>query len=135
MKKTEAFQFLRSVYQDIVVNMDTAKIPDYFSERYIQVTDGVKTNREEFIHHIAALKDAVESISVSPFYDALFDDQLQTATLRYIVDITKKNGARGQVELIALMELDGRKIIRCNEISRPMQNPEEFQELASINRR
>jgi len=132
MNKTEALQFLTDMYNDIVVGLNLEKIPVYFKEEYYQVTDGVKTNKEEFTRHIATLKEIVEKIKISPFYDTLFDEELQTMTLRYTVDVTKKNGNNGQIELIAIFELEGHKILRCNEISCPLNKADEFKEIASV---
>jgi len=132
MYKQEAIQFVTAMYKDIVVGLDIEKIPFYFKEEYYQVTDGVKTNRDEFTKHIATLKEIVDKLEISPFYDALFDEELQTLALRYTVDVAKKNGSRGQVELIAIFELDDHKIVRCNEISQPLNDATDFKEIASI---
>lgn len=133
MNKTEAKQFLTELYQNIVVDLNVEKLPYYFTEEYIQVTDGVKTNFSEFTQHIITLKKLVEKIVVSPFYDFLFDEELQTATLRYTVDVTKKTGEKGQVEMIAIFELKEGKIIRCHELSRPVNNDASFKDIASVN--
>jgi hypothetical protein len=132
MNKTEALDFLTSMYNDIVVGLDLSKIPVYFKEEYVQVTDGVKTNREEFANHLATLQEVVEKIAVSPFHDALFDEPQQTMTLRYTVDVTKKNGSHGQIELIAIFELADGRVLRCNEISCPLNHVEEFKEIARL---
>ena len=104
MNKEQAFQFLSNVYQDIVVELKVEKIPDYFSEKYHQTTDGITTNITEFTNHILALKDVVKTISISPFYDFLFDYEYQTATLRYTVSVDKKDGHTGKIEVIAIFE-------------------------------
>ncbi|AWB43011.1 metallopeptidase [Paenibacillus sp. CAA11] len=132
MNKAEAVELLTRMYQDIVIEMNTDKIPHYFKEEYIQITDGVRSDRAELIRHIATLRELVESLTLSPFQDMLFDQSSQTAALRYTVEIVKKNGSRGQVELIAIYELDGPQIVRCHELSRPLGNQEEFQEIASV---
>lgn len=133
MNKAEALAFLTEVYHEIVVGMNVEKIHHYFSDDYIQMTDGIQSDIHEFKHHIGALKDALASISISPFYDFLYDEPLQTATLRYLVGIQKKDGTKGQIELIAIFELDGRKVIRCNELSRPIDSDPAFKEIASLN--
>ncbi|WP_226001473.1 nuclear transport factor 2 family protein [Paenibacillus sp. BJ-4] len=70
---------------------------------------------------------------VKVFLTQMYNDELQTATLRYTVDITKKDGKQGQVELIAIFEFKDGKILRCNELSCPLKSDESFKEIASIN--
>ncbi|AUO05668.1 metallopeptidase [Paenibacillus jamilae] len=135
MNRAEAKAFLTCMYNDIVVGLKVEKIPDYFVPEYIQVTDGVTTNLEEFTQHITTLKSLIDNITISPFNDFLYDDELQSVTLRYIVDITKKNGMKGQVELIAIFEFKDDKIRRCNELSCPLTSDESFKEIASINQK
>jgi len=132
MNKHEAIRFISQMYTDIVVNFDFDKLPDYFHNDYYQVTDGKKINIEEFKKHLTTLKATVDKIIVSPFYDALYDEELQTLTLRYTVDVTKKSGTRGLIELIAIFEIKNGKIVRCNELSHALHNVKEFKELASI---
>ncbi|ANY76278.1 metallopeptidase [Paenibacillus ihbetae] len=132
MNKHEAIRFISQMYTDIVVNFDFDKLPNYFHNDYYQVTDGKKINIEEFKKHLTTLKATVDKIIVSPFYDALYDEELQTLTLRYTVDVTKKSGTRGLIELIAIFEIKNRKIVRCNELSHALHNVKEFKELASI---
>jgi len=83
--------------------------------------------------HILVLKDVVEQLSISPFYDFLFDEDKQTATLRYIVTVDKKNGSSGEIEVIAIFEFEDDKIIRCHEQSCPLNQNEDLKHLAKIN--
>jgi len=132
MNKHEAIRFISQMYNDIIVNFDFDKVADYFHNDYYQVTDGKKINIAEFKNHLTTLKATVDKITVSPFYDSLYDEELQTLTLRYTVDVTKKSGTRGLIELIAIFEIKNGKIVRCNEISNALHNVDEFKELASI---
>ncbi|MEC1259598.1 nuclear transport factor 2 family protein [Bacillus swezeyi] len=133
MNKNEAKQFLSQMYQDIVSEMNVEKIPDYFSSRYIQITDGNKIDLAELTDHMLALKEVAESITVSPFHEFLFDEDLQTATLRYTVEVVKKSGNCGRIELIAIFKLDDYKIVQCHELSNVIEGGDGFDELASIN--
>lgn len=133
MNKEQAFKFLSNVYQDILVDRRTEKITNYFSHKYTQTTDGLTTDINEFTNHILVLKDVVKKISISPFYDFLFDANKQTATLRYTVTVDKKDGDNGEIEVIAIFEFDEHKIIRCNEQTRPLNQNEELKHLAKIN--
>lgn len=132
MNRKQAYNFLTEVYQDILVDMKIEKIPDYFNERYIQTTDGVSSNITEFTNHISALHEVVNSISISPIYDFLFDEKKQTATLRYTVSVDKTDGNTGEIEVIAIFELDDYQILRCHEQSCPLHQEEELKDLARI---
>lgn len=133
MNRKQAYDFLTEVYQEILVAMKVEKIPYYFSEKYIQTTDGVSSNITEFTNHISALNEVVNSISISPFYDFLFDENKQTATLRYTVTVDKTDGNTGEIEVIAIFELSENLIFRCNELSCPLNEDEELKHLAKIN--
>ncbi|KYD06605.1 hypothetical protein [Bacillus atrophaeus] len=134
MNKDQVRAFLTEVYQEIIVNLHVEKIPHYFSDQYIQVTDRKKTDINEFRDHIITLKEIVRSIELSPFYDFLFDQDKQTAVLRYTVTVTKKDGAVGEVEVIAIFELNDFKIVRCNELSCPLHHNDQFKDIARINK-
>ncbi|WP_223264234.1 hypothetical protein [Paenibacillus sp. IHB B 3084] len=60
---------------------------------------------EEFAQHIATLQKLIGNIMISPFYDFLYDDELQSATLRYTVDIIKKMENRGGSSLLLFLNL------------------------------
>ncbi|MBM7599435.1 hypothetical protein JOC34_001803 [Virgibacillus halotolerans] len=133
MNRKQAYDFLTEVYQEILVAMRIEKIPYYFSKNYIQTTDGVSSNITEFTNHISALNEVVNSISISPFYDFLFDEKKQTVTLRYTVAVDKIDGNTGEIEVIAIFELSDNLILRCNEQSCPLNQDEELKQLAKIN--
>ena len=133
MNRKQAYDFLTEVYEEILVNLRIEKVPDYFSEKYIQTTDGVSSNITEFTNHISALNEVVNSISISPFYDFLFDENKQTATLRYTVSVDKTDGNTGEIEVIAIFELDNYQILRCNEQSCPLNEDEGLKHLAKVN--
>lgn len=132
LNKSEAMIFLNGMYRDIVIGMDDTCIDQYFVPEYVQVTDGVRSDLAEFKHHIRMLRQELQSVQISPFTHYVYDEPLQTATLRYTVDVEKKNGKRGQVELIAIFELQGEKILRCYELSCPLDQKAEFKEIASL---
>lgn len=133
MNRKQAYNFLTEVYQEILVAMRIEKIPYYFSEKYVQTTDGVSSNITEFTNHISVLNEVVNSMFISPFYDFLFDENKQTATLRYTVTVNKIDGNIGEIEVIAIFELSDNLILRCNEQSCPLNEDQELKHLAKIN--
>ncbi len=132
LSKSEALTFLKGMYRDVVIGMEDTCIDRYFALEYVQVTDGVSSDLAEFKHHIRMLRQEVQSLRISPFTHYVYDEPLQMATLHYTVDVEKKDGKRGQVELIAIFELDGEKILRCYELSCPLDHQTEFKEIASL---
>ncbi|ANF96973.1 hypothetical protein [Paenibacillus bovis] len=132
LSKSEALTFLNKMYRDVVIGMDDTCIEQYFVPEYVQVTDGVRSNLDEFKHHVRMLRQEVQSIKISPFTHYTYDEPIQTATLRYIVDVVKKGGKRGQVELIAIFELQGEQILRCHELSSPLDQGADFKDIASL---
>nr|WP_307839902.1 nuclear transport factor 2 family protein [Bacillus cereus] len=133
LNKEQAYTFLKQVYQDVILNLKLEKISEYFSAEYIQVTDGTEVNIQGFHTHMETVKSIVETLLLSPFYDFLFDEEKQTATLRYEIHVKKKNGNSGVIEIIAIFELRDGKIIRCNELTRSLQHDAEFNTIGKIN--
>lgn len=108
------------MYQDVILDLKLDKISEYFSDQYMQVTDGTEVNIQGFHTHMETLKSIVDTLELSPFYDFLFDEEKQTATLRYEVHVKKKNGDSGVIEIIAIFELKDGEILRCNELTRSL---------------
>lgn len=135
LHKEQAYTFLKQVYQDVILDLKLDKISDYFSDQYMQVTDGTEVNIQGFHNHMETLKSIVDTLALSPFYDFLFDEEKQTATLRYEIHVKKKNGNSGVVEIIAIFELKEGKILRCNELTRSLQPDDEFNTIGKINKK
>lgn len=128
MNKSEAQQFLSNMYQDIVSEMNTEKIADYFSEDYVQVTDGSHIDLVQFKDHIRTLKNVARTITVSPFHEFLFDERLESAAVRYTVKVVKKNGDRGRIDIIAIFKMNGFKIVQCHELSHASEGTKGIEE-------
>ncbi|EJR64173.1 transposase [Bacillus sp. AF62] len=120
LNKEQAYTFLKQVYQDVILDLKLDKISDYFSDQYIQVTVGTEVNIQGFHTHMEVLKSIVETRALSPFYDFLFDEEKQKATLRYEIHVKKKNGNIGVIEIIAIFELKNGGILRSNELTRSL---------------
>lgn len=132
MDREEVFSFLDNMYKNILIDMNVDEISNYFIDDYVQVTDGVKSDLEEFKKHLFTLKNIVKTISISPFYDLLFDEKSNVATLRYIVHVEKRNGECGDVEVIALFELNNFKIVRCNELTTPLDSVSGLEDIGRV---
>lgn len=69
---------------------------------------------------------------MSPFHEFLFDERLQSAAVRYTVNVVKTNGDRGRIDVIAMFKMNGFKIVQCHELSHAIEGKEDFEELAKI---
>ncbi|AVD54222.1 hypothetical protein [Priestia filamentosa] len=67
MNKNEVYTFLSNMYKDVLLDLNVNKVSQYFSPDYIQVTDGVQSNLNEFLNHLLTLKNIVKSLSQSSF--------------------------------------------------------------------
>lgn len=133
MNKNEVYTFLSNMYKDVLLDLNVNKVSQYFSPDYIQVTDGLQSNLNEFLNHLLTLKSIVKSLSQSPFYPFLYDEEEEAATLRYDVNVEKKTGEKGKVEVIAIFTLINGKIIKCHELTHVIENKEEFRDIGKIN--
>lgn len=133
MNKNEIYTFLSNMYKDVLLDLNVNKVSEYFSPDYIQVTDGVQSNLNEFLNHLLTLKRIVKSLSQSPFYHFLYDEEEGAVTLRYDVNIEKRTGEKGKVEVIAIFTLINGKIIKCHELTCPLKNKEEFGDIGRVN--
>ncbi len=134
MNKNEVYTFLSNMYKDVLLDLNVNKVSQYFSPDYIQVTDGVQSNLNEFLNHLLTLKNIVKSLSQSSFYHFLYDEEEGAVTLRYDVNIEKRTGETGKVEVIAIFTLIDGKIVRCHELTCPLKNKEEFGDIGRINK-
>ncbi|YCA43880.1 nuclear transport factor 2 family protein [Bacillus sp. JZ8] len=132
MNKNEVYTFLSNMYKDVLLDLNVNKASQYFSPDYIQVTDGVQSNLNEFLNHLLTLKNIVKSLSQSPFYHFLYDEEEEAVTLRYDVNIEKRTGETGKVEVIAIFTLIDGKIVRCHELTCPLKNKEEFGDIGRV---
>ncbi|MET1138418.1 nuclear transport factor 2 family protein, partial [Bacillus subtilis] len=115
-----------------VSEMNTEKIADYFSEDYVQVTDGSHIDLVQFKDHIRTLKNVARTITVSPFHEFLFDERLESAAVRYTLKVVKNNGDRGRIDIIAIFKMNGFKIVQCHELSHASEGTKGIEELAKI---
>lgn len=120
MNKDDLKSTIEKLYNDILINLDIEKIDTYFSPSYIQTTDHQASDINEFTDHLMKLKEVVARLSIDEFKTMLIDESQNTIFLRYDVNVEKKDGFKGKVEVYAefVFNEDG-KVISCNELTHP----------------
>ncbi|HEF8774596.1 TPA: nuclear transport factor 2 family protein [Providencia stuartii] len=103
-------------------------IEQYFSPDYIQIVDGKKIDYTEFVAHLNALKNAVESISITIKSIAEGDGCVHT---QHIACAKKKNGEISEFEVFACFHLSNNKIICCEELTRMINGKKADEDLGS----
>jgi hypothetical protein len=113
------------------LNLNLDKVDTYFAPDYVQVTDHITTNIDEFKAHLEKLKAVVKSLTIETFKDMLIDEEKQSVFLRYDVIVEKKDNSIGNIEVYAVFTFnDEGKVISCNELTK--EYDEQVKGLGSI---
>ena len=120
MNKIDLKTTIKSLYNDILIDLNLDKINKYFAPTYVQTTDHVSTNFDEFKAHLKKLKEVVSSLKISHFKTMIIDEDQNAVFLRYDVEVEKKNGNQGIIEVYAEFTFnDEGKVMTCNELTLP----------------
>lgn len=108
---------------------DEAKIREFFSPQYQQSVDGKSLDFNGFVEHMAKLKQLTESIEVTMLAIA---GQHQNVLTHHRVAVSKREGGRSQVEVLAHFTMQDGLIVRCEELTRLIQGAAEDHSLGHI---
>jgi len=122
MEKQEMKTLIENAYEDVLNSLKVEKIESYFDTQYLQTTDGVNSNLNQFKQHIVALQKVTRKIQVTEFQEEMFDIENQKIFLHYVVSVTKNSGKVGHVEVFAVFTVNKDKIIRCEELTRALDD-------------
>ncbi|MBS1008077.1 hypothetical protein [Leuconostoc suionicum] len=122
MEKQEMKKLIEDAYAEVLNSLKVEKIEKYFGTQYLQTTDGVNSTFNQFKKHIVALQKVTKKIQVTNFQEEMFDVKNQKIFLHYIVDVTKVDGKEGHVEVFAVFTVNDNKIIRCEELTRALDD-------------
>ncbi|EKT56365.1 nuclear transport factor 2 family protein [Providencia sneebia] len=103
-------------------------IEQYFSPDYIQIVDGKEINYAEFVAHLNALKDVVDTLTVT--FKSIAEGKNCVHT-QHIAHAKKKNGDVSEFEVFACFTLCNGKIIRCEELTRMVLGEQKDSDLGS----
>lgn len=123
--------FIEQVFTDVIENLgaDESIISEYFSPHYIQHVDGHTLHYEEFIQHMKVQKTLLDFVKVSILHCVIEGNKISTV---HQVDAKKKNGEKISVKVIAYFELEGGKIILCDELTHLLEGDAKDQNIGSI---
>jgi len=94
---------------------DPAQIPYFFTDDYVQTTDGITCDRKEFEQHVRHVASVVRSIQFE-ILDAL--QQGERIADRHLVHVTYKDGRKACVEVYLFGTTHNGRLRRVHEITR-----------------
>lgn len=112
MNKQKVKEALEFTLSDLGTHAD--KIGEYFHSDYVQHVDGKTLDFAGFVNHLHALREKVERLELA--FDSLFEEGDQVCSV-HTVDVSKKDGSRAKVKVIATFKLCNGKIILCDELT------------------
>lgn len=122
MEQKEMKTLIEDAYAEVLNSLNVEKVEKYFGRQYLQTTDGVNSNFNQFKQHIVALQKITQKIQVTNFQEEMFDIENQKIFLHYVVNVTKIDGNIGHVEVFAVFTVSENKIFRCEELTRALDD-------------
>ncbi|TWV99906.1 nuclear transport factor 2 family protein [Chitinophaga pinensis] len=103
-------------------------IARYFDPSYRQLVDGKELNYEQFVAHMAMVKQRTTRLEF--LYNTVIEEGNVVFT-NHIVTATKPNGEIVRTHLIAEFHIANGKITYCSELSRLLSGGDEDRDLGS----
>ncbi|MGL5899077.1 MAG: hypothetical protein ACRCZW_05330 [Lactobacillaceae bacterium] len=122
MEQKEMKTLIEDAYAEVLNSLKVEKVEKYFDTQYLQTTDGVNSNFNQFKQHIVALQKITQKIQVINFQEEMFDIENQKIFLHYVVNVTKIDRKIGHVEVFAVFTVSENKIVRCEELTRALDD-------------
>lgn len=121
---------LREIFNIILSQgkTDNNTINKYFHEDYVQLVDGEKLNRDDFVRHIKALHNSEKNITVE--FKHMLAEANKVATVHTATG-TKEDGQQVVAKVIALFIFKDGRIIMCDELTSIIEGTEEDKANAS----
>lgn len=107
---------------------DEQTIKSFFASNYHQTVNGIELDYDNFIAHMAKLKQITESMELKILTIAQQGNQVLT---HHLVNVSKKNGERALTEVFASFTLKNERIVICHELTRLISGTEEDKLLGS----
>ena len=106
---------------------DPDRIPTFFTDDYVQTTDGTTCDRKEFEEHIRHLASMVQSIRFEVL-DAL--RQGDRIADRHLVHVSYKDGRRATMEVYLFGTVVEGRLRRVHEITRVVSGDQTLKDAA-----
>lgn len=107
---------------------DKEMIARYFDVSYRQFVDGKELNYEQFVAHMALVKQRTTRLEF--LYNTVIEEGNIVFT-NHVVTATKPDGTVASTHLIAEFHIENGKITYCSELSRLLSGPDEDRDLGS----
>ena len=126
LNSVELKNVLHDMYQEIFANPDA--VPEFFSEDYVQTTDGHLISYSEFVEHIRHVVSVSERVEIE-VVDVIRDGN--RIADRHTVKLTRKDGTNALLEVYLFGTLHNGRFTRVIETTRLIQGDESSRALAS----
>mgnify|MGYP000897063557 CR=1 FL=1 len=107
---------------------DEHAIKSFFAAHYRQTVNGIELDYDNFIAHMARLKQIVESMALTILAIAQQGNHVLT---HHRVEISKRDGEHAITEVFARFTLENKRIVSCYELTRLISGNEEDKRLGS----
>lgn len=103
-------------------------ITELFSRDYCQMVDGNTLNFEQFLQHMALLKQITRSMTLEILAMVAEGDAVLT---HHLVNVEKHDGSQSQIRVLAHFTVRNGKIQSCVELTRLLVGEHEDRDLGS----
>ncbi len=108
---------------------DEHTIESFFTPDYRQTVNGIDLDYDNFVTHMAKLKQVTRTMKVNILAIAQQGNHVLT---HHLVTVIKTNGEQAQTEVFACFTLENGRIAACQELTRLISGAEEDKMLGSL---
>lgn len=105
-----------------------ALMTEFFHADYEQWVNGNYLCCEDFLHHMALLKQVTRSMTLTILAVASQGDEVLT---HHLVDVEKHDGARSTIQVLAHFTMRNQRIARCSELTHLVSGDRQDADLGS----
>lgn len=105
-----------------------ASIAEFFDPDYEQWVDGKTLGYNDFLHHMALLKQVTRRMSLTILAVASQGNDVLT---HHLVEVEKQDGVRSTIQVFAHFTLRNQRIYRCSELTHLVNGDRQDADLGS----
>jgi ketosteroid isomerase-like protein len=130
MTSDEIKKWVKEVFKNTVENMDATEetYSQYFSQDYIQHVDGKTLDYNDFVAHMKAQKNVIQSAKITFKHIIVEGDTVATV---HLVNGVKKDGGIIEAQVNALFQIKNKKIVLCDELTHLIKGEKSDRDLGS----